>query len=119
MPKSIQNDGGFKGGRTIVRARACALLQTPASSALNSRSNTVAVNRVAFEPDKVVTGVVRDLKSGWKPKYTRVSEAKFIGEQNRCNYYLSLKNRSHPCPLPYSVVLHSTTKIFSQFFEVN
>lgn len=102
MPKSIQNDGGFKGGRTTVRARAFAILQTPANSALNSRSNTVAVNRAAFEPDKVVTGVVRDLKSGRKPKYTRVSEVKFIGEQNRSTKNKDLKTSG--CLLHWVIV---------------
>lgn len=118
MPESIRNDGGFKGGETIAHAQGCAIPRAPLWTASGFPSSAVIGHPVAFKLDKVVTRVVTDLKSGWKPKYTRVLWVDFIGEQNRCNYDLSSKNKSYPCPPPHTVVLHSTTKIFSQFFEV-
>jgi hypothetical protein len=45
--------------------------------------HTVAGCEAAVRLSKVVTRVVTDWISGWKPKYARVSETNFIGELNR------------------------------------
>ena len=119
MHESIRNDGGFKGGETIVHAQGRTTPQAPLQSAPSTPSDALIGRPVAFKSDKVVTRVVTDVNFSWGSKHTRVLGGDSIGEQNRCNYDLSQRNRSHPCPLPHTIALHSATKIFSQFFEVN
>jgi len=57
-----------------------------------------APHKTAVKLGKVVTRVVTDLRSGWKRNHTRVSEADFIGEQNRRSYKTGLSDRAYPLP---------------------
>ena len=56
---------------------------TGAARLRTSLKHTVSARKAAVRLSKVVTRVVTDWISGWKPKHTGVSETNFIGEQNR------------------------------------
>ena len=83
MHESIRNDGGFKGGETIVHSQGRATPQALFQSASSTPSDALIGRLMAFKSDKVVTRVVTDLNFGLRPKHTRVLGEDFIGEQNR------------------------------------
>ena len=83
MIKSIQNDGEFEGGKAMMHTRRCALTRVLLWPVRTPLKHTVAGRKAAVRLSKVVTRVVTDWISGWKPKHTGVSETNFIGEQNR------------------------------------
>ena len=83
MFKSIQNVGEFEGGKATMHMRRCALTRVLLWPVRTPLKHTVAGRKAAVRLGKVVTRVVTDCISGWKPKHTGVSETNFIGEQNR------------------------------------
>ena len=86
MIKLIQNGGIIRGrGNAIVRKCGCALTRVLLWLMRTPLNHTVAGRKTAIKLGKVVTRVVTDFKSCRKPKHTRVSEADFIGERNRCS----------------------------------
>jgi len=91
MDESIRNDGGFKGGETIVHARGRTTPQALLQSASSTLSDALIGRLMAFKSDKVVTRVVTDLNFGLRPKHTRVLGEDFIGEQNRSTKINDLK----------------------------
>ena len=81
MIKSIENVGVFEGSKAIMHAGVLPrVLLWPVRTSLK---HTVAGCKAAVKLGKVVTRVVTDWISGWKPKHTGVSETNFIGERNR------------------------------------
>ena len=91
MHESIRNDGGFKGGETIVHAQGRTTPQALLQSASSTPSDALIGRLMAFKSDKVVTRVVTDLNFGLRPKHTRVLGEDFIGEQNRSTKNTDLK----------------------------
>jgi hypothetical protein len=83
MFKSIQNVGEFEGGKAMMHPCGCALTPVLSWPVRTPIKHTVTGRKTAVRLSKVVTRVVTDWKSGWKPKHTGVSETNFIGEQNR------------------------------------
>ena len=83
MYKSIRNVGVFEGGKATMHTRRYALTRVLLWPVRTPLKHTVADRKAAVRLSKVVTRVVTDWISGWKPKHTGVSETNFIGEQNR------------------------------------
>lgn len=131
MDESIRNDGGFKGGETIVHAQGRTTPQALFQSASSTLSDALIWRLMAFKSDKVVTRVVTDLNFGLRPKHTRVLGENFIGEQNRSTKNNDLKTsgcllhwvivrfrdkaRPHAPPTPGLNGIDPTQKYFCRF----
>ena len=131
MDESIRNDGGFKGGETIVHAQGRTTPQALLQSASSTLSDALIGRLMAFKSDKVVTRVVTDLNFGLRPKHTRVLGEDFIGEQNRSTKMNDLNTlgfllhrpqsgfrdraQPHAPPYPRSSWKRFYTKIFLSF----
>ena len=83
MLKSIENVGESEGEKAMMHTRRCALTRVLLWPERTPLKHTVAGCKAALRLSKVVTRVVTDWMSGWKPKHKGVSETNFIGEQNR------------------------------------
>ena len=83
MFKSILNDGGLRGGKAMMHPRGCALTRVLLWPVRTPLKQKVAGRKAALKQSKVVTRVVTEWISGWKPKHAGLSKAFFIGEQNR------------------------------------
>ena len=83
MLKSIENVGESEGGKVIMHKRGCALTRVLFWPVRIPFEQRIEGREAAIKLGGVVTRVVTDWISGWKPKYARVSETNFIGELNR------------------------------------
>lgn len=83
MPKSILNDGGFKGGKAVISPRGCASTLLLLWSVRTPLKHKAAGRKATIKLRKVVTRVVIDWIFSWKPKHRGLWKAFFIGEQNR------------------------------------
>ena len=83
MFKSILNDGGLRGRKAMMHPRGCALTRVLLWPVRTPLKHKVADRKAALKQSKVVTRVVTEWISGWKPKHAGLSKAFFIGEQNR------------------------------------
>lgn len=69
MLKSIENVGVFEGGKAMMHTRRCALTRVLLWLVRTPLKHKVAGCKAALRLSKVVTRVVIDWISGWKPKY--------------------------------------------------